>query len=97
MCHRAYNSNRCCECRVFLILLTVLVAEMATVANAAEQRPARTRAPDIVLFIADDLTWNDVGPYGGSDARTPHLDKLAQVSLRFDQAFAASPTCTPSR
>ena len=57
----------------------------------------RRLGPDIVLFIADDLTWNDIGPYGGSDARTPHLDKLAQESLKFDQAFAASPTCTPSR
>ena len=82
---------------MFLILLSVLFAGIAAVANAAEPRPTRTRAPDIVLFIADDLTWNDIGPYGGPDARTPHLDQLAQESLKFDQAFAASPTCTPSR
>jgi N-sulfoglucosamine sulfohydrolase len=53
--------------------------------------------PNIVLFIGDDLTWRDIGPYGGVDVRTPNLDRLATESLKFDRAFAASPTCTPSR
>src|SRR5687768_12790338 len=97
MGHRANTSNRCCTCRVLLILLTALIAEIAAIANAAERRSMRTQAPNIVLFIADDLTWNDIGPYGGREARTTHLDKLAQESLKLEQAFAASPTCTPSR
>jgi arylsulfatase A-like enzyme len=58
---------------------------------------SQARKPDMVLFIADDLTWNDIGPYGSTDVRTPHLDELARDSLRFDQAFSASPSCTPSR
>jgi uncharacterized sulfatase len=81
-------------CRAFLILLAVVVA---TTGKAADTHTMPARAPDIVLFIADDLTCNDIGPYGGTGARTPHLDRLAQESLKFDQAFAASPTCTPSR
>jgi N-sulfoglucosamine sulfohydrolase len=64
---------------------------------AARHKTGPVGRPDIVLFIADDLTCNDIGPYGGVDARTPRLDRLAQQSLRFDNAFAASPTCTPSR
>jgi arylsulfatase A-like enzyme len=69
----------------------------SSVQSAAASDGLSARPSDIVLFIADDLTWHDVGPYGGSGARTPHLDRLAHESLKFDQAFAASPTCTPSR
>jgi uncharacterized sulfatase len=53
--------------------------------------------PHIVLFIADDHSWHDCGPNGAADVRTPNLDRLARESIRFDLAFAASPTCAPSR
>jgi uncharacterized sulfatase len=53
--------------------------------------------PNVVLFIGDDLTATDIGPYGNRVVRTPHLDTLARQSVRFTRAFAGSPTCTPSR
>jgi arylsulfatase A-like enzyme len=53
--------------------------------------------PHVVLFMSDDHTWSDCGPYGAADVRTPNLDRLAKSGMRFDLAFAASPTCTPSR
>ena len=56
-----------------------------------------TPRPHLVLFVADDFTATDCGPYGATDVKTPHLDRLAKQSLRFTRAFAASPTCTPSR
>lgn len=59
--------------------------------------PAAGERPHIVLFIADDHTWLDCGPYGAKDVRAPHLDRLAAAGMRFDLAFAASPTCAPSR
>lgn len=62
----------------------------------AEGAPTPDR-PHVVLFLADDHTWHDCGPYGARDVRTPHLDQLAREGMRFDAAFAASPTCTPSR
>lgn len=68
---------------------TLLAVEPAT-------RPSGEQ-PHIVLFLSDDHTWNDCGPYGATDVRTPDLDRLAAESLRFDLAFAPSPTCTPSR
>jgi uncharacterized sulfatase len=55
------------------------------------------RPPHLVLFIADDFTWSDCTPYGARDVRTPNLARLARTGMRFDLAFAASPTCTPSR
>jgi N-sulfoglucosamine sulfohydrolase len=58
---------------------------------------AADRKPDIVLFIADDYSWHDCTPFGDRGVRTPNLNQLATESMRFDRAYAASPTCTPSR
>ena len=58
---------------------------------------AAAQRPHVVLFIADDHSWHDSGPYGNRDVRTPNLDRLAREGVRLDAAFAASPTCTPSR
>lgn len=53
--------------------------------------------PNLVLFIADDFSWHDVGAYGNKSVRTPNIDRLAAEGMRFDAVFSASPTCTPSR
>lgn len=51
--------------------------------------------PNIVIIMADDLGWNDVG-YHGSEIRTPVLDKLAAEGVRLER-FYAQPTCSPTR
>lgn len=51
--------------------------------------------PNIVILMADDLGWNDVG-YHGSEIRTPNLDRLAGEGVRLDR-FYAHPTCSPTR
>ncbi len=53
--------------------------------------------PNIVLFVADDHTAVDCGAYGSRDVRTPNIDRLAKEGMLFRHAFAASPTCMPSR
>lgn len=64
----------------------------------SQSNPSRiANKPNIVLFVADDLGARDVGAYGNSVVRTPHIDQLADESLLFKQAFASSPTCSPSR
>ena len=52
-------------------------------------------APNIVIVVADDLGWGDVG-YHGSEIRTPELDRLAAVGVRFDR-FYVNPACSPTR
>ena len=80
------------------ILTALLLATTGLVSNSAHAAAATPATkPNIVLFIADDCTWRDIGPYGATDVRTPNLDKLATESMKFDLAFAASPTCTASR
>ena len=54
-------------------------------------------APNIVLILADDLGYGDVGCYGATKVKTPNIDKLASEGRRFTDAHSASSVCTPSR
>ncbi len=53
--------------------------------------------PNVVLILADDLGWGDLGAYGQARIATPELDRLAAQGLRFTQFYAGAPHCTPSR
>ncbi|MBM3492830.1 MAG: arylsulfatase [Armatimonadetes bacterium] len=55
------------------------------------------RMPNIVLIVADDLGFGDLGCYGATRIPTPNVDRLAAGGLRFTNAHAAAATCTPSR
>jgi arylsulfatase A-like enzyme len=52
-------------------------------------------APNVVVILADDMGWNDVG-YHDSEIRTPHIDRLAAEGLELDR-FYAQPACSPTR
>jgi len=56
-----------------------------------------TRAPNIVLILADDLGSADLGCYGATELKTPHIDSLARDGVRFSNAYCNAPECTPSR
>jgi arylsulfatase A-like enzyme len=58
--------------------------------------PAPLR-PNIVLIIADDLAWDDLGAFGHPTLRTPHIDRLAREGTRFNRAFVTASSCSPSR
>ena len=64
---------------------------------------ARARArhgphrPNIVLIVADDLGYGDMGIYGNSVVSTPHLDRLASQGTRLTQHYSGSPMCAPAR
>lgn len=53
--------------------------------------------PNIVFILADDLGWRDLGCYGSTFYETPNLDRLAAEGVRFTDAYAACPVCSPSR
>lgn len=58
---------------------------------------ALRRPPNIILILTDDLGWGEPGCYGNKFNRTPHLDRMAREGVRFDQAYAAAPVCSPTR
>ncbi len=53
--------------------------------------------PNFIFILADDLGWKDLGCYGSSFYETPHLDQLAEEGVRFTDAYAACPVCSPTR
>src|SRR5262245_27618652 len=55
------------------------------------------KQPNVVIILADDLGYGDLGCYGQQKIKTPNLDKMARQGLRFTQAYAGSTVCAPSR
>lgn len=57
----------------------------------------KTRRPNIVVVLTDDLGYADVGCFGSTFYETPNIDRLAASGMRFTQAYAACPVCSPTR
>ncbi|WP_161944620.1 sulfatase [Sedimentisphaera salicampi] len=53
--------------------------------------------PNIIFFLADDLGWHQAGCYGSTFYETPNIDKLASEGMKFTDAYAAAPVCSPTR
>ena len=53
--------------------------------------------PNVIVFVADDMGWNDCGAYGNPNIRTPNIDALAKAGMRFDRAYLTCSSCSPSR
>jgi arylsulfatase A-like enzyme len=64
---------------------------------AAIQAAAPAAAPNIVVLLADDLGYGDLGCYGGQVVPTPRLDRLAREGVRFTDGYVTCPACAPSR
>lgn len=71
---------------------------LATIAGpvSAETSPASTR-PNVVIILADDAGWGDLGSYGATQIKTPNLDRLAKEGMRFTDGHASAAVCTPTR
>jgi arylsulfatase A len=57
----------------------------------------RASPPHVLLIMADDLGWHDLGCQGNDRLNTPRIDGLAKQGVRFTSAYAASPVCSPTR
>ena len=55
------------------------------------------KQPNFLVILADDCTYNDLPLYGGQNAKTPNIDKLAGDGLQFERCFQAAPMCSPTR
>lgn len=75
---------------ISLIPLVSLLAAGLSFLQAADQ-------PNVLIIIADDCTFNDLPLYGGKNAKTPNLDKLASQGLVFNHAYLSEAMCQPCR
>ena len=86
---------RCLLRRIVAIMLVAIFAVLSLGPLEAGVKAARGSAPNIVLILADDMGYSDVGCYGG-EIRTPNIDRLARGGLRFSQ-FYNNALCGPTR
>lgn len=73
------------------LFLSLLISVSSALLGATPQKQ-----PNIMLFFVDDMGWSDMG-YRNDKFESPNLDALARNSLDFEQAYIATPTCSPSR
>lgn len=58
---------------------------------------AQRTVPNFIVFIADDVSWDDLGCYGNEEVQTPNIDRLAANGLKFTNVYLTASSCSPSR
>ena len=86
--------NRAETARLDSLLNAMRVALLMLLATALG---ATERRPNVVLILADDLGWSQIGANGGEAYRTPHIDRLASEGMRFTSAYSSAAVCSPTR
>ena len=77
-----------------LTILLLLVSFLGC--NTSSDPSLKEDLPNVIILLADDLGYGDLGCYGG-EARTPNLDNLANGGIRFTDFYSAAPNCSPAR
>jgi len=72
------------------LLTTLVILATSHILSAADK-------PNIILCMADDQGYGDVGYNGNDVVKTPVLDAMSKSGLRFDRFYAAAPVCSPTR
>jgi uncharacterized sulfatase len=72
-------------------------AAFAALAACQTSAPPAARKPNIIVILADDLGYGDLGAYGARLIRTPNLDRMAREGARLTSFYASANICTPSR
>lgn len=75
----------------------LLLACTSAVAGAQPSRATASQRPNVVLVITDDMGYGDLGSYGATDVRTPHIDALARGGVRLTDFYSNGVLCTPTR
>jgi arylsulfatase A-like enzyme len=88
MLHTRFNLIR------WLLALVVPLALVVQMSYAQEQT---ARKPNIIIILADDMGYSDLGVYGGTEIPTPNLDALARGGVRFTDGYVTCPICAPTR
>ena len=81
----------------FLLMCIGIVILLSCQEPKAKQKISSESSPNVVILIADDVSWNDFGCYGNSFVQTPNIDYLAANGLKFNNAILTASSCSPSR
>ena len=83
--------------RIATLILITIFAVLSIGSAIADTKATKSSVPNIILILADDLGYGDLGCYGQQEIQTPNIDQLARDGIRFTQAYAGSTVCAPSR
>src|SRR5271154_3642960 len=83
--------------RSVVVFLALCLALSLPLTVSGQEKQAELRRPSVLLIVADDLGYGDLGCYGGKDIRTPRLDRLAEEGARLTDFYASAPVCSPTR
>jgi arylsulfatase A-like enzyme len=79
------------------LLWSVLFLAALPPLSAGEPQPSKPSRPNILVIVADDLGFADIGVHGGRDVPTPNIDALARSGIRCTNGYVTAPYCSPSR
>src|ERR1700722_6322666 len=83
---------------MFVILFAVSVSSRVAFAEApAARAKAALQRPNILVILADDLGYGEMGCQGWKDIPTPHIDSIARNGVRFTSGYVSCPVCSPTR
>ena len=85
------------QSRVVALVAFVAYLLLLPAANVGAEGAAPAKPWNFVILLVDDLGWADLGCYGADLHETPNIDRLAGESMKFTQAYAAAPVCSPTR
>src|SRR4051812_24497752 len=79
------------------VLVALAAAALVLLSGRPAHAGAKPRKPNIVILLADDLGYADVGFQGCKDIPTPNIDSLAKNGVRFTSGYVSGPYCSPTR
>ena len=82
--------------KLTLFVCTLFLAMLVPI-QAADPAQARSAKPNILVILADDLGFADIGVHGGKEVPTPNIDALAASGIRCTNGYVSAPYCSPSR
>jgi arylsulfatase A-like enzyme len=78
-------------------MLTAGCFVLSLMGHAQSSNAVESADTNVLLIVVDDLGWADLGCYGADLHETPHIDRFARQAIRFTDAYAAAPVCSPTR
>ena len=80
-----------------LLRLSLVILLLPLLVSCADSEPSADPKPSFIFILVDDMGWSDAVCYGSSFYETPNIDRLAASGIRFTDAYAACPVCSPTR
>lgn len=80
-----------------MLKVITVIAIICTTASIALGNTGKKKQPNIIIILADDLGYNDVGYMGCEENPTPNIDEIAKNGVRFTNGYTTCPVCGPSR